>query len=428
MTNRITRRTFGGLMAGGASLAVLASTGSSAADERVRLIWWGNPERDKRTLAVVDLYQKENSGVTVDPENYAWGDYWTKLGTMAAGKNLPDVIQMDYRYIFEYARRGQLAALDGFMGKQLDLGDFDQNQLDSGKVDGKLFGVSLGANSMSHVYNKALLDQLGVTLPDPTKWTTDDFSAMGNDLKGKLPDGMYFVSNFGGQENMLETWMRQRGKALYTEDGKLAFDVDDMTAFWEHWYKMLEAGLTPPADIQAQDTGKMEEMMLLTKHSLFDFLHSNQLVAAQKLSQDELGMTMIPNQPGGKAGQYMKPSMLISMAETSPDKEAAARLMNFFLTDEGANDILLIERGVTGDASIRKHIAPKLTPTENKIIDYLNVAATWVGPLPPPPPKGAGEIDRAIEPAWQAVAFKQKKVDDAAKEFYAFCQQTLERS
>lgn len=428
MTNRITRRTFGGLMASGASLALLASTGASLADERLRLIWWGNPERDKRTLAVVDLYQKENAGITVAPENYAWGDYWTKLGTMAAGKNLPDVIQMDYRYIFEYARRGQLAALDSYMGKQLDLGDFDKSQLDSGKVDGKTYGVSLGANSMSHVYNKALLDKLGVKLPDPTKWTIDDFTAIGKDLKGKLPEGMYFVSNFGGQENMLETWMRQRGKALYTDDGKLAFDVDDMTAFWEHWYKMLEAGLTPPADVQAQDTGKMEEMMLLTKHSVFDFLHSNQLVAAQKLSPDELGMTMIPNQVNGKPGQYMKPSMLISMAETSPDKEGAAKLMNFFLTNEGANDILLIERGVTGDASIRKHIAAKLNPTENKIIDYLNVVSGWVGPLPPPPPKGAGEIDRAIEPAWQAVSFKQKKLDAAAKEFYDFCKQTLERA
>ena len=141
MTKRITRRAFGGLMASGASLAVLASTGNFAmAEERIRLIWWGNPERDKRTLAVVDLYQKENAGVTVDPENYGWNDYWQKLGTMAAGKNLPDVIQMDYRYIFEYARRGQIADLQPFMGKELDLGDFDKTQLDSGKVDDKLYG------------------------------------------------------------------------------------------------------------------------------------------------------------------------------------------------------------------------------------------------------------------------------------------------
>jgi pectin-derived oligosaccharide transport system substrate-binding protein len=429
MKQGISRRDFNRLLGAGAAAGTLASTGSLAfADERVRLIWWGNPERDKRTLAVVDLYQKENPGVTIDPENYAWADYWTKLGTMAAGQNLPDVIQMDYRYIFEYARRGQLAALDPFIGQQIDLADFDKSQLDSGKVDDKTYGISLGANSMSWVYNKTLFDKLGLSLPDPTKWTLDDFGAMGNDVKGKLPDGMYFMSNKGNQENQLETWTRQRGKGLYTDDGKLAYELDDLVAFWEYWYKMQESGLTPPADVQAVDTGKMEEMMMLNGHSLFDFLHSNQLVACQKLSKDEVGMTMIPNQTGGKPGQYMKPSMLLSMAENSTDKEGAAKLMSFFLTDEGANDILLIERGVTGDASVRKHIAPKLTDTENKIIDYLNVVSTWVGPLPPPPPKGAGEIDRNIEAAWQAIAFKQKKLEDGAKEFYDFCQQTLERA
>ena len=58
--NRISRRAFGGLMASGASLAVLASTTPFAfADSRLRLIWWGNPDRDKRTNEVADLYQTD---------------------------------------------------------------------------------------------------------------------------------------------------------------------------------------------------------------------------------------------------------------------------------------------------------------------------------------------------------------------------------
>ena len=414
------------LLAGAVFAAALGMMPALAEDVTVRLLHV-NQTGDKFWKQAAENYNASHPGVKVIVDYMENEAYKAKLPTLLQSDDRPDII---------YSWAG------GVMRAQIEAGyiedisahkaDFEKTiyaaPLNAYVVDGKLYGISIQLSEVLLIYNKALLDKLGVTLPDPTKWTVDDFAAIGNDLKGKLPDGMYFVSNFGGQENMLETWMRQRGKALYTEDGKLAFDVDDMTAFWEHWYKMLEAGLTPPADVQAQDTGKMEEMMLLTKHSLFDFLHSNQLVAAQKLSPDELGMTMIPNQVNGKAGQYMKPSMLISMAETSQDKEGAAKLMNFFLTDEGANDILLIERGVTGDASIRKHIAPKLTATENKIIDYLNVVAGWVGPLPPPPPKGAGEIDRAIEPAWQAVAFKQKKVDAAAKEFYDFCKQTLERS
>ena len=135
---------------------------------------------------------------------------------------------MDYRYIFEYARRGQLADLTPFVGNQIDLADFDPNQLESGKVDGKLYGISMGANSMSHVYKAALLEQLGLTLPDPTTWTIDDYVAMGKEVKGKLPEGVYFSENMAYREPRLETWVRQRGKALYTADGKLGYDLEDL--------------------------------------------------------------------------------------------------------------------------------------------------------------------------------------------------------
>ena len=82
--------------------------------------------------------------------------------------------------------------------------------------------------------------------------------------------------------------------------------------------------------------------------------------------------------------------------------------MNFFITDPDANAILQIERGVSGDAGDPRGAdrRPRRT-TEKKIIDYLDVVATSVGPLPPPPPKNAGELDRALRPAWDAIAFEQ---------------------
>jgi multiple sugar transport system substrate-binding protein len=431
MNNRITRREFGRLAAAGASVAALGGMISPAeAEARLRLIWWGNPDRDKRTNEVVDLYMKANPGVTVDPETYSWNDYWPKLATQAAGQNLPDVIQMDYRYIFEYARRGQLADLTPLVGKEIDLSDFDANQLESGKVDDKLYGISMGANSMTHVFKPAMLKQLGLELPDATKWTIDDYVAMGKEVKDKLPEGVYFSENMAYREPRLETWVRQRGKALYTAEGKLGYDLEDLTDYFAFWFQMQEDGLTPPADLQAQAVanGKMEETMFVTGHAVFDFIHSNQLVAVQKLVPDEVDITMIPNQKDGKPGQYLKPSMLISMAASAADPAAAAKLMGFFITDESAADILLIERGVTGDASIRQRITEKLSDTEKKIISYLDVVGTHVGELPPPPPKNAGELDRALAPAWESVAFKKVDLKQAAKDYYDNAKTVLDRA
>lgn len=418
MTTAMNRRQFGGLVGSAAALSLFGSLGAQAQEAALRLIWWGNPDRDRRTNEVVALFTAQTGGEVV-PETYGWGDYWPKLATQAAGGSLPDVIQMDYRYIFEYARRGQLAELDPFVGAQLTLDDFDPNQLASGRVDGKLYGVSMGANSHSHIYKKPVLDALGVTLPDHTTWTNDDFMALGLSIKDQLPEGMYFTQNMGYVEPRLESFVRQRGKGLYTAEGAVGFEKQDLVDFFVYWKSMQDQGLTPPADVQALDaTGKMEESMIVTGKSLFAFIHSNQLVANQNLVTEELEMVMVPGQAGGVPGQYLKPSMLLSMAESSTNKEAAATLMNFFLTNEEAADILQIERGVTGDASIRERLTAGLTPTETKIVDYLNVVAGHVSPLPPPPPQNAGEVDRAMRPAWDAIAFDTISAEDGASQFY----------
>jgi len=162
----------------------------------------------------------------------------------------------------------------------------------------------------------------------------------------------------------------------------------------------------------------METSMIVTGKSLFGFIHSNQLVANQKLMPDEIYITMIPNLTGGQPGQYLKPSMLLSMAATSSDKDAAAALMNFFITNPDANKILQIERGVSGDASVREELITGLSPTEKMVIDYLDIVATSVGPLPPPPPKNAGELERALRPAWDAISFEQVTPADGAKKYY----------
>ncbi len=430
MTNRITRRTFGGLMASGASLALLAATtGFALADTRLRYIWWGNPDRDKRTRAVVDLYMKNNPGVTVDPETYGWNDYWTKLATQAAGGNLPDVIQMDYRYIFEWARRGQLEDLTPYLGTDLHMENFDKNVLDAGKVDGKLYGISMGANSICLIYSMDKASAAGLTVPDTSKWTWDDFRKMGMDAKGKLADGVYFSSNMGMQEPILQCFLRQRGKDLYTEDGQLGFDATDLGDYWNYWMEMQKDGLTPPPDVQAQDkNGPLETTMIATGRAVFDFTNSNQLVAHQKLSKDKEDLTMVPNQADLKPGQYLKPSMFMSQRAKSSVPHEAAKFINFVITDLGAADILQIERGVSSDSKVIEHIAPSLSPTEQQILTYLKLVTTHVGPLPPAPPKGAGEVDVKIIPAWQAVSFGQISVADAAKDFVGKAVDILKRS
>src|SRR5205807_5627407 len=102
---------------GAAALAAAGIGPARAQEKRLRMYWWGGKERADRTFKVNELYSAANPGVKIDGETLGWGDYWARLATQAAGRNAPDIIQMDYRYIFEYARRGALLPFDAYMPK-----------------------------------------------------------------------------------------------------------------------------------------------------------------------------------------------------------------------------------------------------------------------------------------------------------------------
>ncbi|PZP46405.1 MAG: ABC transporter ATP-binding protein, partial [Azospirillum brasilense] len=91
------------MLGGMASLGLLAGGGRLAraqAAVRLRMTWWGTKERADRTTRVSALYSQLHPNVSVDSENMGWSDYWPKLATQVVGRNAPDLIQMDYRYLF----------------------------------------------------------------------------------------------------------------------------------------------------------------------------------------------------------------------------------------------------------------------------------------------------------------------------------------
>jgi multiple sugar transport system substrate-binding protein len=141
MSFRMKRRHF--LQAGTALLAGSLVRPAFAQSEALRLFWWGGQARADRTLAAADLYSETTGAPTLEAEFLSWNDYWTKLATQVAGGAAPDVLQMDYRYIVEYANRNAIAPLDDFLGGALDPRPI--SMLTSSKAarsNGKLYGIS----------------------------------------------------------------------------------------------------------------------------------------------------------------------------------------------------------------------------------------------------------------------------------------------
>jgi multiple sugar transport system substrate-binding protein len=151
-------------------------------------------------------------------------------------------------------------------------------------------------------------------------------------------------------------------------------------------------------------------------------------VAYQVLTPNKLAMSMFPNVgPGSKLGHYLKPSMLWSVAATTKQAEDTTKLLNFFVADPEGAKAIGVERGVPASAAIRAAIAPELDEMGKMMVDYMSFVSDKVGALPPPPPKGAGEIAFLLKRVNEEVGFAKSKPADGAKTFVTEAQSILAR-
>lgn len=419
----LTRRQF--VTTAGAATAVLGLSpilSQAQAAARLRCFWWGNPDRDRRTKAMLDAYSKK-SGTQIAAESLGWGDYWTKLGTQTAGGNAPDLIQMDYRYLFEYARRETLLPLD----KLLPLPDFSPHERDGGKVDGKLYGVNLGSNSKAMVYDTGMLEKVGVKTMD-MNWTWDDFARIAGDISKINPGKYWGASDNSRWEQGFEQWLNQRGKMLYTADGKAAFTRDDVAAWFDLWDKLRKAGAVPPADVGATNNGKVEEFEITRGLAAMSFVNSNQIVAFQGLNKNKLAISVFPRSKAGSSGHYIKPAMLMSVSARCKAPEEAARIIQFMVNDPEGVKILGIERGVPCSAAARAVLAPELDALGKMQVDFIAALTKVAVALPPPPPKGAGEVENLLRRVADSVAFGRASIKDAAQQFHSEVEGILARA
>jgi multiple sugar transport system substrate-binding protein len=422
---KLSRRALLATAGAGAAAAALAPLRALAAEGGIRHYWWGNPERDKRTFAVIDLFQKHHAGTTVSGETIGWGDYWTKMATQTAGGNMADLVQMDYRYLFEYVRRGALLPLDEHIGKGLDLSNFDKGPLSGGMVDGKLYALNIGSNSQVMPFNTRIFTEAGIDA-DVINWTREDFAKVCETITTKTnvkgsDDFSLFVEN-------MEAWVRQEGREFYDADGKVQATADDVAGYWQYWADLRAAGWVTDKDKTVMLDAPMSEAGIVTGKAAIATYWSNQLVALQGLIKDPIGAGMVPHKAGGAPGQFIKPSMFLSLSRDAKDTEAAIQYMSDWVNDPETTAILGLERGIPANPTVRAALAPSFSPVEQLSVDFFNAIQEKVGPLPLPAPKGAGEVRDSFMRIGTDVVLGNMDAKEAAGQFIEDAQSIVERA
>ena len=127
--------------------------------------------------ALMANYEAENPGVKVARlTTAAGGDYFTKLVTMTAANNPPDIFYMPPWNLIYFVNENLLAALDPYVASAgFDIDDVPEALVNAYSWGGALFGFPvLGSTVRLYAYNKDAFDEAGVEYPT-RYWKYDEF-------------------------------------------------------------------------------------------------------------------------------------------------------------------------------------------------------------------------------------------------------------
>ncbi len=362
-------------------LVAIPATVAAQDDEEVtvRLAWWGSEPRHELYGQLSDMFEDETN-YSLEREFNSWGAYWELLPTQVAGGNMPDIIHMHPNFVNEYASRGALLDLTPYVESgELDLSQFPQGILDSGKVGDQIFMVTLGNSSPGVHYNVEWFAEAGIEF-DPFTWTWDDYLEIARQLVPVLPEDAWSSADNGGSDQALETFMRQRGGDFFI-DGELGFTREDLLDFWGFWETMRAEGLIPPPDI-AQEFGSVShaDSLLANNRVGMRILSGNQHKLFQNATETELGLAVIPrsiDEDGEIAhGDVIGGAYLACSADTE-HVQACLDYINWMVNDTEVAMVYNGEHGPPGNAELAALVAEDLGVADQRLFTMMAAIAPY---------------------------------------------------
>lgn len=399
-------------------VAAFALTGSTE-PTTLRLTWWGNQTRNDQTIEVIELFEKKNPGYKVKPEYTSWAGYWDRMAAQAAGSNLADIMQQDFKYITQYAESGQVIPLDPYINKGLNLRDVEDTFIEPGKINGKLYGVNLGANTYVFAYDPAMFAKAKVKEPNPD-WTWEEYLDTCKKLRKGLK--MFADNELGFATNNisgLEHYVRQRGQQIFDPSGKkLAFDPKLFIEFYKMDLDLTKEKVFAPPEVRLEVTS-VENNLLVTNKAALSSVWTNQIVAFTNAAQRPLKMALFPkDKKQVKEGTYLKPSMFFSITKDCKNRNAAVKFIDFFINDVEVNKILKAERGVPISSKVRAAMASELDETGKAMFEIIDLAGKHSSAIDPPPPAAFKQVIDVLNDVHYKMLYKVITLDQGAKEFF----------
>lgn len=400
----------------GPSASGSAPEGSAPAEQvTLEMSWWGDENRAALFDQVIKAFETKYPNITVKQTPVGSpDDLFNRLATdfASGGTTAPDVFALGGAKPQEYGAAGAL--LDLASVKDVVQSDkYPDFSLTSALVDDKLYGLPTGGNATAMFVNTDILEKAGVSMPTG-EWTWDNFIEIANAVGAKG------LKNDSGQpvygldlrvQDIIGTYTGQETQyGMYDWDGKVAVGPEVLQKWYEMEVKLRDGkGLPDPSVVTAGWALTPDQQLYTLGQAAITFGYSN-LAAAYSAA----GTTVVMKPPTNtqKTGVALLPSAFWSINAQTKHPTEAAQLVNWFLNEPEAANLIKDTRGVQFNADIAKVVAPLLEGPAKQAAEYVT-SVLDSGEVAPPQPNGGARMNEYSQTAESDVLFNKKSPAEA---------------
>lgn len=288
------------------------------------------------TMAQVAKDYEQKTGIKVDLKNVGTNlkEYTQLDNAIEAGSGAPDVAQIEYYALPQYAIKGNLLDITDKTKGYEDY--YTPGPWSSVQMSGKVYGLPIDSGPMAFFYNKEVFDKAGVDAESIKTW--DQYYEAAKKIHALGED--YYITSDSGDAGFFDsmTWLAG-GKPFKTSDDGTEVTIDltgdkGVKTFEDFWQKLLDEKL-----LDTKTTGWTEEwfkgMSDGTIASLFTgaWMPGN-LANSAPAAAGKWRVTFMPTPDGNKANAENGGSSL-AVLSSSPKAQAAYDFIEYASHGDG---------------------------------------------------------------------------------------------
>ncbi|MFZ1383236.1 MAG: sugar ABC transporter substrate-binding protein [Scrofimicrobium sp.] len=305
---------------------------------------------------------EEETGISVDVEVIPWAEYWNSLRNDIASGDAPDVFWTNSSNYSDYAQAGKLVNIDELIPED-ERGAWLQAAVDQYTIDGVLYGApALADPGIAVYYNKALLDEAGVTVQDleGLKWDpsaeTDTLreiaTKLTKDSDGNTPADAGFdqakLKQFGYNaaydlQAIYLNYLGSNGAVYQDKDGMMAFDSPEGIEAFQYIVDLINKYYVSPSAADTNDNGDFSRDQFLQGNMALFQSGSYNLANVLEGATFEWGLVQLPEGPDGRISVVN--AIVAAGSADSTNTDAQKKFLEWISGPEGSSVL-----GETGTA------------------------------------------------------------------------------